>query len=449
MKRREFISSMGVTAGAFALPRFSIAQAGAPTKKLNVAVVGVAGMGGYATRQAATENMVALCDVDDAKAQGVYAKHPDVPKFKDFRVMLDKMGKDIDAVAISTPDHIHFPAAMAAMECGKHVFVQKPLAHDIWQCRALAKAAKHYKVITQMGNQGHTFPGMRRIKEWVDAGVVGDVREVITWTNRPNAPWFIPPQTFPLPQEAVPSTLDWDLWQGPAAECPYSSEYVPVKWRGWWKYGCGPLGDIGCHTFDAPFWSLGLGAPTKIEVERKEPPCEGFISMSSLVTYHFPARGEKPPVILKWYEREREVPLPKRWDAEMKLHQEGGMYMEGTKETIYHGDMRPVSPQLTPNARFMEMKSTVLKDIKKLPDVGKGPIEEWFKAIKGEGPMPGSTFEYAGPLTEMVLLGALAQRFNKTIEWDAVNMKAKGMPELDPFIRETPRKGWSYGEKLA
>ncbi|MBT8045234.1 MAG: Gfo/Idh/MocA family oxidoreductase, partial [Verrucomicrobiae bacterium] len=196
--RRKFLKTAGLTAAATGLPRFSIGKPGASANsKLNMAVVGVAGMGGYATRSAAGENQVALCDVDDARAAGYYKKFPKTPRFKDFRVMLDKMGDDIDAVAISTPDHTHFAAAMAAMERGKHVFVQKPLAHNIWQCRTLRKAAAHYKVITQMGNQGHTFDGMRRIKEWVDGGIIGEVKEVVTWTNRPNPPWFVPPGSFP------------------------------------------------------------------------------------------------------------------------------------------------------------------------------------------------------------------------------------------------------------
>ena len=271
---------------------------------------------------------------------------------------------------------------MAAMELGKHVFIQKPLAHNIWQFRTLQKAARHYKVITQMGNQGHTFEGMRRIKEWVDAGIVGDVSEVITWTNRPNDPWFVPPESFPPPTGPVPEHLDWDLWHGPVAMREYSEAYVPIRWRGWWDYGCGPLGDIGCHTFDAPFWALDLGAPTKVEVEREPPPGEGFISMDSVVTYHFPARGEKPPVTLKWYEKGYDVPAPRRWEAGKPLPVEGGMYMEGTKETLFHAGMRPDSPMITPADHFMEIKGE-LRKIDKLPPVGDGPIEEWFARHQG------------------------------------------------------------------
>ncbi len=448
LSRRRFIETSTLAAAAFSLPRFSIAKtAGGAGRKLNVAVIGVAGMGSYALGEAAKENLVALCDVDDARAAGAYKKYPDVPRFKDFRVMLDKLGKNIDAVAVSTPDHVHFAAAMAAMEHGKHVFVQKPLAHNIWQLRTLRKAASHYQVITQMGNQGHTFEGMHRIKEWVDAGLVGEVREVITWTNRPNPPWFIPPGSFPPATAPVPATLDWDLWQGPTKTRPYSSDYLPVRWRGWWDYGSGSLGDIGCHTLDAPFWVLDLGLPTKVEVERKPPPGPGFISMSSMVTFHFPARGDKPPVVLKWFERGYEVPKPKRWDPGAKLGGEGGMYMEGSKETLYHGGMRPNSPQLTPNARFTELRPQLAK-IERLPSVGNGPIDEWYRAIKGDGPPPGSNFEYAARLTEVVLLGALAQQTGKSLEWDAQNMKVTGQPELDILIREPARDGWQFGEKL-
>ena len=445
--RRKFLKSSATAAGAAALPSFSIGAPGeSANDKINMAVIGCAGMGGYAMKEASRQNLVAMCDLDEKRAAKAFKSNTSVKTFKDFRQMLDKMGKEIDAVAISIPDHVHFAAAMAAMERGKHVFVQKPLAHNIWQCRTLRKAAEKYKVITQMGNQGHTFDGMRRIKEWTDAGVVGDVKEVITWTNRPNPPWFVPPGKFPPEAAEPPFTLDWDLWQGPTKARPYSPHYVPVKWRGWWDYGCGALGDIGCHTFDAPFWVLDLGMPTKVEIERKDPPGEGFIPMGSVVTYHFPARAKKPPVTMKWFEKGYEVPKPKRWDQKKGLPGGGGMYMEGTKETLFHAGMRPNSPQLTPNERFMERKGELAK-IERLPSLGNGPIDEWFKAIKG-GPAPGSTFEYASRLTEVVLLGAMAQRSGKTIEWDAENMKVKGQPEFDAWIKEPAREGWRFGEDL-
>ena len=448
-RRRTFLRTSTLAAGALGLPRLSVARTGAaPSGTIGIAVVGAGGMGSYAVEQAATERFVAICDVDDQRACPAYEKHPGVPRFRDFRVMLDKLHKDIDAVAISTPDHTHFPIAMAAMELGKHVFVQKPLAHNIWQVRTLQKAARRYRVITQMGNQGHTFEGMRRIKEWVDAGVIGEVRQVVTWTNRPNDPWFIPPRSFPPATMCPPADLDWDLWQGPVAAREYSRAYVPITWRGWWAYGCGSLGDIGCHTFDAPFWALNLGAPTRVRAFSEPPPGPGFVSMNSVVSYEFPARGDKPPVTLTWYEKGFDVPKPRRWEAGKPLPVEGGMYMEGTKETLFHAGMRPESPMLTPAERFMAMKGE-LRNIGKLPPVGDGPIEEWIRAIKGEGPMPGSSFDYAAPLTEVVLLGALAQRTGRTIDWDAEAMRVVGQPELDPLIKEPAREGWRYGEGLA
>jgi len=446
--RRQFLKSTAAASAAFTLPSFAIGKPGeSANSKINVAVVGCGGMGGYAVGEAIKQNAVAFCDVDDERAAKAFKRSPKTKTFKDFRVMLDKMGKEIDAVSISTPDHTHFAAAMAAMEAGKHVFVQKPLAHNIWQVRTLQKAAKHYKVVTQMGNQGHTFDGMRRIKEWVDAGVVGDVREVITWTNRPCAPWFVAPNSWPIKTEKVPSTLDWKLWQGPVKARKFSREYVPTKWRAWWDYGCGALGDIGCHTFDAPFHTLDLGSPTKVEIDREDPPGPGFIPMKSLVTYHFPARGKKPPVVIKWYEAGYEVPKPKRWDKNAPIPPKGGMYMEGSKNTLFHEGMRPNNPVLTPGARHADMKSELDK-IEKLPSLGNGPIEEWYRAIKGDIAKPGSNFDYAVPLTEMVLLGALVQRTGKNIEWDAANMKVKGQPEFDALIKEPARKEWRYGEKL-
>lgn len=447
--RRAFIRTSALAAGALGLPRVSSARPGpSPNGKVAVAVAGVGGQGAYAVEQAASEHLVAMCDVDDQRACKAYAAHPDVPRFRDFRVMLDKMHKQIDAVTISTPDHNHFPIAMAAMELGKHVFVEKPLAHNVWQARTLRKAARHYGVVTQMGNQGHTFEGMRRIKEWVDAGVVGDVSEVVTWTDRPNDPWFIPPRSFPPPVMCPPADLDWDLWQGPVAAREYSRAYVPVTWRGWWAYGCGSLGDIGCHTFDAPFWALDLGAPTRVQAFREPPPGDGFVSMNSVVTYQFPARGTKPPVTMTWYERGYDVPKPRRWEPDKPLPAEGGMYMEGTKETLFHAGMRPESPMLTPAARFMERKDD-LRRIPRRPPVGDGPIEEWLRAIKGDGPAPGSSFDYAAPLTEVVLLGVIAKRTGRTIEWDAEAMKVKGQPDLDALVREPAREGWQYGENLA
>lgn len=446
--RRHFLQTTATVAGAFVLPRFSIGRAGeSANSKINVAVIGAGGMGGYAVHQAGKQNLVAMADVDQDRAAGAFKRHPKVARFDDFRRMLDKKGKEIDTVLISTPDHTHFAAAMEAMQRGKHIFVQKPLAHNIWQIRTLQKAAHKYGVQTQMGNQGHTFDGMRRIKEWVDAGIVGDVREVVTWTDRPKGPWFVAPEKFPIHTEVPPDSLAWDLWQGPVKHAGFSKEFVPTKWRSWWQYGCGALGDIGCHTFDAPVHVLGLGSPSKITVEREEPPGPNFIPMKSVITYHFPKQGDKPAVKMTWYEAGYEVPKPKRWDQSVPMPAQGGMYMEGSKQTLYHVGMRPTTPMITPSERMKEIQPEIDK-ITKLESLGKGPIEELFRAIKGEIKQPGSNFDYAVPLTEIVLLGALAQRTGKTIRWDAKKMKVKGQPELDALINEPALNGFGYGEDL-
>ncbi len=445
--RRAFLQgTTGAAAGALIVPSPSLMAAPGGSAKLGVAVIGAGGMGGYAFREACGEYLIAFADVDKRKVGGCLKKKPDAPFFQDYRKMLDKHHKEIDAVLISTPDHSHFPAAMASMQLGKHVFVQKPLTHNIWQCRTLRKAAARYKVKTVMGNQGHTFDGLRRIREWYESGVIGEVKEIITWTNRPRKPWFVKPTAIPPQEDPVPDGVDWDAWLGPATMRPFSNEYMPSRWRGWWDFGCASLGDIGCHTFDAPFWAMDLGMPTKVEVKMKDPPSKHYMPWGALTTYHFPARGKKPALTMAWHEDGYPPPTPKRWEGDFKPG-EGGMVMIGSKETLFSPGMRPGNPKLLPDSRMKELKSK-LDELKKYPPVKGGPIKELFGDIKGSGPKAGSDFAYATRLTELVLLGVLAQRTGLTIEWDEENMKVKGHPELEPLIKEPVRKGWSYGEDL-
>jgi predicted dehydrogenase len=451
-RRSTLKLSAAATAGAFSLPNFSIGKPGVSSNgKLNVACVGIGHMGSGSVQGGAKENLVALCDVDwRTEGEGwsnrvpadMAAQHPQAQKFTDFREMLDTMGDKIDVVLIATPDHTHFPVAMAAMEKGKHVFVQKPLAHNIWQVRTLRKAMHKYGVQTVMGNQGHTWEGMRLIVEWVQAGVVGEVREVHCWTDRPMLPWFLKPTSIPPAKAPVPKDFDWNLWQGPTAVRDYSPEYLPTLWRGWWDYGVGSLGDIGCHCLDAPFWALELGMPTAVDVELEEPVNGDYTVFNAHVIYHFPARGSKPPVKLHWYEgRPRPPKLPGMTELPGN-----GMYMLGSNETLYAEGMRPESPMLWPRENMMKYKDVLKK--RPIPRVEGGPIPELFRAIKGEGPKPGSNFDYAAPLTEVVLLGGLAIRTGKRIEWDAENMQVTNHSELNTYIREPVRKGWEYGENI-
>ena len=250
-------------------------------------------------------NVLALCDVSDTRASAGYEAYPQAKKFTDFRKMLDAMGDQIDAVVVSTPDHTHFAATMAAMQLGKHVYVEKPLAHNIWELRTLRKAAKHYGVVAQMGNQGHATEGIRLVKEWYEAGVLGEVHEVIAWFNGPTfseTGYFLKPNHYPPASQPIPDGLNWDAWLGPAEYRPYSRYYLPRFWRGWYEFGNAELGDWACHTLDAPFWSLDLGMPTSVHSIFKSPSVHGFIADQSHLEFNFPARGNKPPVKLHWFE---------------------------------------------------------------------------------------------------------------------------------------------------
>jgi predicted dehydrogenase len=449
LHRRQFLQTTAL--GALAGP--NILRAQDTKQKIKVACVGIGQMGNGAVSGSRDEEIVAFCDVDwrdtgnKRSAFTISQQHPKVPTYDDFREMLDEKGSEIDAVLISTPDHTHFAAAMAAMEAGRHVFVQKPLAHNIWQVRTLQKAARKYGVQTVMGNQGHCWEGIRLVREWFEAGVLGEVKEVHCWTDRPlGKVGFInpPPTTLPKPEE-VPKDVAWDLWQGPVAETDFSTVYLPQFWRGWWNYGCGGLGDIGCHCLDAPFWTLKLGMPEKVEVlEQKPAQVDGYTAAASHIVYHFAAREGMPAVKIHWYEGGL---LPEKPPGMEKDLPTNGMIMVGNKETLFSEGMRVQSPQLWPRERMKDYYD-ILKQ-KPLPrSVAGNPIGELFAAIRGEIPHAGSNFDYACPLTELVNTGVLAIRSGKSIEWDSANMKVKGDDSFDSWIKEPVREGWSYGEDL-
>ena len=451
--RRDFLKSASVlSAGAVFIPNLMSCS---PSGRLNIAVIGVGGQGQSNWSKMINqkepkwnENIVALCDVDDNRAAEAFAAMPKAKRFKDYRVMFDTMHKEIDAVMVCTPDHSHFPAAMAAMQLGKHVIVEKPLAHNIWQLRTLRKAAKHYNVITQMANQGHATNGIRLVKEWYEAGLLGNVTEVIAWFDGPDFgpnKYFRKPDSFPPKEMPVPAGLDWDLWLGPAAYRPYNEVYAPKTWRSWFDFGNGEMGDWCCHTLDAPFWSLDLGMPTVTETEFKTPvPDTGFISDKAIIRWDFPARGNKVPVTMRWHEGGLKPEIRPEWKVE-KLPG-SGMIMVGDKHSLITGG-RPNEPRLLmPMPEWEAFKSQL--PAKTIPRTfEENPQREWAEAIK-HGKVPGSNFEYATQLVEMALTGVLAQRFNTRIEYDAQNMKVTNHPELDAFIREPARKGFSYGENL-
>jgi predicted dehydrogenase len=448
--RRQFLKSSAALSGSVILSPFAIGQAGpSANSKLNIAMVGSGGIARTCFRECAMENLVAIAEVDDVAGAEGLEKFPRAKRYKDFRKMLDAHAHELDLVIINTPDHTHFPATYAAMERGIAVHTQKPLTHNIWQARTLQKAYHKFGVQTVMGNQGHNMQGMKLIREWYEAGLLGEVREVHAWTgrtttNNTNA-------KIELPAEPVPATLDWDQWLGPAEHRPYSSEICPKNWRWHWEYGLGGLGDIGCHTLDIPTYALGLGYPTSVKVDnslnfRRE--FDGNESKEDATTYiyEFPARPGKPPVTVYWYEGGNLPQLP----ASLKNVNDpgyvlrGGCLLVGDQNTLHSPGMRPTSPKLVMN--WEDIRRGGLPP-KTLPRAVGDPVEEIIAALKGEVEKCGSNFDYAVPLTETVLLGTIANRSGKVVEYQPETMDFKD-PSLNQYIKEPVRKGWEYGEGL-
>jgi len=453
--RRDFIATAAATAGILVLPARVLGRDGqSPNSKLNVACIGVGGKGesdiqevggryfedvtdekGVARRvlKGEGENIVALCDVDAHNLNAAAELYPKAKKYSDYRKMLDEMGDQIDAVIVSTPDHSHFPAAMRAITHGKHVYVQKPLAFSVWEARALALAARKHKVATQMGNQGHAGDGIRRLKEWLDAGVIGAVSTVHCWTNRP-----IWPQGIARPQgcKAVPGHLSWDLWLGPAPVRPYNDGYHPFDWRGWQDFGTGALGDMACHIMDVPHWSLELGAPTRVSATSTPMNNETF-PRSSTITYQFPARGAKPPVTLVWFDGGNLPPRPAGLEPDRNLGGSGS-FVIGEKGTIMCGEYGSEGVRLVPEKKMQDLKESLPP--KRIPS-SPGHYKEWIDACKGGKPA-GSNFDVAGPLTETALLGVVALKAGKALMWDSPHLKITNVPEANKLLKREPRKGW-------
>ena len=441
LRRREFLGA-AATAAAFTLvPRHVLGgpRQIPPSEKMNIAGIGVGGMGAKNLRSLQTENIIALCDVDHAYAAKTFKQYPNATVYKNFREMLDRE-KNVDGVVVATPDHTHAVIAMAAMKAGKHVYCQKPLTHDVYEARMLAQAAKEAKVATQMGIQGHSDEGVRLICEWIWAGLIGEIREVDAWCSLSYFPWghaYWSSKWSERPKDTppVPPTLDWDLWIGPAPMRPYHSAYHPLVWRCWWDFGCGMMGDRGAHTLDSVFWALKLVPPTSVEATSHGNTKEVH-PISAIVTFRFPARGDLPPVKLTWYEGTC-PPRPEDLEDGRKMPAEGGVIFNGSKGKIMcgvYGD----SPRLVPEALMKEAKFPE----KTLPRVAGGHEQDWVRAAKA-GTQAGADFAYSGPLTEMCLLGNVAKRVDARIEWDAANLKVTNLAEANAVVRTEYRKGWS------
>ena len=456
MNRREFFKLSAATAAMLGLvghPLVSIAEDApvrkpkpiAAGKKIRIAQIGFGGKGSGDVQSFKDAEIVALCDVDwtQNNVGNVARKFPDAKRYRDFRQMLLEMDDQIDAVAVATPDFMHFLPAYMAITMGKHVYVQKPLTQTIWEARELLKAARKHGVCTQMGNQGHAGEGCRLVKEWIAAGVVGGVTKVDVWTNRPVWPQGM---TKAPDSTAEPKGMAWDNWLGREKTRPYSSAYHPFKWRGWADFGAGALGDMGCHILDAPFFALELGTPTSVTAEASGPVSDGFPSWS-IVTYEFPARGAMPPVTLKWYDGGKSPERPKELEASRQLAK-GGLLVYGDKGVIYDPNDYCNSPRLIPEAKMKEAQPTLpAKTIRRPNPVG-NPYLEWMQAIEKNDPSwAGSNFEYSVRLTEFVLLGNLALRApGKKIQWDAEKMEVSNVSEVNQFVKPNFREGWAVAD---
>lgn len=498
VSRRDFISGVATaTAAVTIVPRHVLGRGlTPPSDKLNIAVVGVGGMGKSNLLAVASQNIVAVCDVDwdyagralDNAGGGdlprlqerleqaatdvdrrrireqidsthlVQAQLPKMQRHRDFREMFAKQ-KDIDAVIVATPDHLHAPIAMAAMDLGKHVYVQKPLTWSIEEARQLARKAKETKVVTQMGNQGHSFDEARRVIEYVWAGAIGEVREVHVWTNRPLAYW---PQGIPRPEPMktrsedlrwnmsgvmerlagamageypVPDSLSWDLFLGPAPYVPYHPVYHPFNWRGWVDWGVGAIGDMGAHLIDHPFWALDLGYPTSVETV-STPFNQASYPMASTTFYEFPARGAKPPVKLTWYDGGLLPPKPVEMGDE-ELNKGGGVLFVGSKGKLMH-DTYGLNPRLLPES----LHDSYGMPPKKLPRIDVSHEMNWVNAAKSrtEASCP---FEYAARLSEVMLLGVVALRAGAKIHYDGPAMRITNLSGANGYLTREYRSGWS------
>jgi predicted dehydrogenase len=414
--------------------------------RLNVAVVGAGGRGADDIQDLRTTgaNIVALCDCDEQRASDSFKTYPDARRYTDWRKLLENE-RDFDAVLVATPDHNHAMISIAAMKLGKHVYCEKPLAHSIWEARQMAEVAKKAGVVTQMGTQGHAFEGTRRAVEVFRSGVLGEVRELHVWTDRPKNWW---PQGVgrPKDQPPVPPGLDWEVWLGPAPFRPYHAAYVPFKWRGFWDFGTGALGDMGIHNLDTAYWGLELTAPTSVKIKDcspalTDPFARESLPLWSIVEFQFPARGDKPPVTMTWYDGGK---LPPRdlFHGEPIPNQDGGSLAIGSKgrlltRTWSGGETDADMFVLLPRKQFEGFQPPKPS----LPRV-RSHHHEWVSACRGEGKAL-SNFGYASVLTESLLVGDLALRVGKDIRWDSRMMRAVGCAEADQYIRPQFRKGWS------
>ena len=460
--RRQFIKSTSLAAGALMFGVPTLLRGQNLNSKLNIAAIGAGGKGASDTDACAGENIVALCDVDTDRCAGQIKKYSNAKFFRDFRKMFDEMGKGIDAVTVSTPDHFHAIAASAAMRLGKHVYCQKPLTQTIYEARYLLDLASTSGVVTQMGNQGSAGDGLRRAVECIQDGIIGQVSEVHIWTNRPIWPQGL---NRPADSDPVPETLDWDQWIGPAPMRLYKKGvYNPFNWRGWLDFGTGALGDMACHTVNMPFRALNLGYPTEVEGEAFGGMNGETYPKGSKIRFQFPARKsgsqEFAPLTLWWYDGRN--PAAGQHDGSNKPAEDltadikvfrgevpgSGCLLIGDKGKIFspddYGSQFFIKRKDEDKFTHYQKHEAAIAVARTVPRSPGGHAKEWISAIKANKPQDCySRFAIGAQLTEIMLLGCVALRVGKKIEWDGPNMKALNCPEAAPFIKRDNRPGWN------
>ncbi len=418
--RRNFLRGAAAVGVASTFGSRALAS---PNEKLNIGIIGTSGRALSNIEGVEGENIVAVCDIDDRLLDSAKSRFPKAKAFEDFRKLIEMGG--LDAVVVSTADHTHAPASAMALRMGKHVYCEKPLTHSVYEARTVARLAKEAKVATQMGTQIHAEDNYRRVVEVIRSGAIGPIKDVHVWCGKSWSGGKRPTETPP-----VPSYLKWDLWLGPAPERPYNQTYLPANWRRWWDFGNGTLGDMACHVMDLPFWALDLRYPTSVEA--MGPPVDPETTPGWLeVKYAFPAIGDRKALNLTWYDGDKKPEVL----AENKLPPWGmGVLFVGEKGMLQadYGRLR-----LFPEPEFKDFKApapTIPKSI--------GHHAEWIAACKDGRPTT-CNFDYSGALTESVLLGNVAYRSGKKIEWDGPNMKITNAPEAEAFLRRDYRKGWT------
>jgi len=442
--RRDFMGAAAAVAAFTVVPRHVLGgpRQIPPSEKPNIASIGAGGRASGDIEAVSSQNIVALCDVDWRNANGTFRRYPNARKYKDYREMLEKEDKNIDAVVVATPDHHHAPASIMAMKMDKHVYCEKPLTHTVYESRMMAKIAREHKVATQMGNQGQASEGTRLMCETIWDGAIGQVREVHVWTDRPiNGinKWYWPQGIDrPKGEDPIPDTLDWNLWIGPAPMRPYvgNRTYNPFVWRGWWDFGTGALGDIACHSLDPVFRALKLGHPTSVAA------CCTLVNnetypVASRITYEFPARGDMAPVRVHWYDGGMKPPRP--------LELEAGRSWD-TNGTLFVGDDgKMLGNRLIPESRQREYGKPPQK-LERSP----GHHQEWIDACKGGKPAGSNFPDHAGLLAQVVLLGNICLRppikekmTQMKLLWDGDAMKITNLPEANQYLTKEYRQGWS------